>query len=383
MDSALESQLGINSWFEEELREQYHHDRSSIDQSWKAILEQNGTTKHSNGTAATKTVAVVSAPAVQVGPGDELVPLRGAAARIAENMAASLSVPLATSQRILPVKVIDENRRLLNHHRTLTGKSKISFTHLIGWAIVKAAKMVPVINTAYAENEGEPFRIVRQHVNLGLAIDVAAKNGTRSLVVPNIKNADGMTFPQYLAAFDDLVRAGPQRQTHAGGLRRYDHLAHEPGTVGTVSSIPRLMVGQGAIIATGAMDYPAGVKGLSSDALAQLGVSKVMSVTCTYDHRIIQGAESGTFLGKLEALLNGDEGFYDEIFASLRVPYRAVEWESDKPSSGPSGHGSGQRHGQAGGRHAADPRLSRARTSARRSGSAGRFWRDQRNRLQP
>ena len=337
MEAAPESQLGVNSWFEDELRSRYKHDRSSVDDSWKAILEKNGATKSSNGSltvrdgVAAGVLAIV--PPVPVGPDEELIPLRGAAARIAENMTASLTIPLATSQRVLPVKVIDENRRLLNHHRALTGKSKISFTHLIGWAIVKAVKAVPGLNTAFTVNNGEPCRIVRPHVNLGIAIDVAGKNGARSLVVPNIKNADGMMFPQYVAAFDDLVARGRSGKLTPTDFAGTTITLTNPGTVGTLASIPRLMVGQGAIIATGSMDYPPGARGLSQDNLAALGLSKVMSVTCTYDHRIIQGAESGALLGKLEALLNGEESFYDEIFASLRVPYRSVKWEADKASA--------------------------------------------------
>ena len=339
MEATPESQLGINSWFEDELREQYHHDRSSVDQSWKSILEQNGNNPHTNGTSAPRVSEPARVPAapLQPGTGEELVPLRGAAARIAENMTASLAIPLATSQRVLSVKVIDENRRLLNHHRALTGKSKISFTHLIGWAIVKAAKAVPVINTAYAEADGQPFRVVRASVNLGIAIDVAAKNGTRSLVVPNIKRADAMTFVEYMAAFDSLVARGRAGKLAVADFASGTISLTNPGTVGTIASIPRLMVGQGAIIATGSMDYPAGVRGLSPDSLALLGVGKVMNVSCTYDHRIIQGAESGAFLGRLEALLNGDENFYEEVFASLRVPYRAVKWEADKPTGNAAG----------------------------------------------
>ncbi len=338
MDSASESRLGINSWFEEELRGQYHNDRNSVDESWKALLDKNSF-GNKNGSAARADTAPMSAgsampaPRSVITPDDELVPLRGAAALIASNMAASLSVPIATSQRILPVKVIDENRRLLNHHRALLSKSKISFTHLIGWAIVKAIRMVPALNAAFADEQGQPFRVNHANVNLGLAIDIASKSGGRSLVVPNIKKANTLTFPEYLKAFDDLVARGRANKLTTADFAGTTISLTNPGTVGTLSSIPRLMVGQGAIIATGAMDYPAGVKGLSPDSLAQLGVSKVMSVTCTYDHRIIQGAESGSFLGKLEALLNGDENFYDDVFADLRVPYRAVKWESDKPSS--------------------------------------------------
>jgi 2-oxoglutarate dehydrogenase E1 component len=342
MDSAIENQPGINLWFEEELLDAYKLDRSSVDESWKALLEaqkaeQKPAPKQNGGSANRAALTAAPAPPVPVGAGDELVPLRGASARIAENMTASLSIPLATSQRIIPVKVIDENRRLLNHHRQLTGKSKISFTHLIGWAIVQAAGTVPALNTAYTENEGEPFRIVRHHVNLGIAIDVPNKNGGRSLLVPNIKQANNLEFAQFVNAFDDLVSRGRANKLTADDFAGTTISLTNPGTVGTLSSVPRLMVGQGAIIATGAMDYPAGVKGLAADSLAQLGVSKVMSVTCTYDHRIIQGAESGAFLGRLEALLNGEDGFYDDVFTGLHVPYHAVRWESDKPSSGQGG----------------------------------------------
>jgi 2-oxoglutarate decarboxylase len=342
MDSATENQLGINLWFEEELLDAYKLDRSSVDESWKPLLEaqkleakqESKPLEHngSNGGRQNGTQLVASAPPVAVSEGDELVPLRGGSAAIARNMAASLSIPLATSQRIIPVKVIDENRRLLNHHRQLTGKSKISFTHMIGWAIVQAAGSVPALNTAYTEHDGEPFRIVRHHVNLGIAIDVPTKTGGRTLLVPNIKQANNMVFAQFVAAFDDLVSRGRSGKLTTADFAGTTISLTNPGTVGTLSSIPRLMVGQGAIIATGAMDYPAGVKGLSPDSLAQLGVSRVMSVTCTYDHRIIQGAESGAFLGRLEALLNGEDGFYDHVFAELRVPYHAVHWESDKPS---------------------------------------------------
>src|SRR5271157_2568699 len=116
-----------------------------------------------------------------VGPGDQLVPLRGAAARIAENMAASLSIPVATSQRQIPVRVIEENRTLINKQRSLQGRGKLSFTHIIAWAVVKAAKANPSLNHAFAENGGELFRVVRNHVNIGLAVDVAGKDGSRSL----------------------------------------------------------------------------------------------------------------------------------------------------------------------------------------------------------
>jgi 2-oxoglutarate dehydrogenase E1 component len=332
-----DSQLGINSWFEEELREQFHHDRSSIDDSWKHLFEANGG-NGGNGTPAPKPVAVATRPApavtspsavVEAGPGEELMPLRGAAARIAENMSLSLAIPIATSQRTIPVKVVDENRRLINHHRSLVGKGKISFTHLIGWALVKALKANPAINHAYAESNGEPLRIVRNQINLGIAIDVAGKNGARNLMVPSIKNAGSLTFSGFVAAFDDLVVRARNQKLGPADFAGTTLSLTNPGTVGTMASIPRLMNGQGAIVAVGAMDYSPDFRGVAPETQSALGISKVMTVTCTYDHRIIQGAESGAFLGSLQALLDGDQDFYVDVFHSLGIPYKPIKWETD------------------------------------------------------
>ncbi len=241
-----DSQLGINSWFEEELREQFHHDRSSIDDSWKHLFEANGG-NGGNGTPAPKPVAVATRPApavtspsavVEAGPGEELMPLRGAAARIAENMSLSLAIPIATSQRTIPVKVVDENRRLINHHRSLVGKGKISFTHLIGWALVKALKANPAINHAYAESNGEPLRIVRNQINLGIAIDVAGKNGARNLMVPSIKNAGSLTFSGFVAAFDDLVVRARNQKLGPADFAGTTLSLTNPGTVGRARLSP-------------------------------------------------------------------------------------------------------------------------------------------------
>jgi 2-oxoglutarate dehydrogenase E1 component len=342
METKSDPQSGINSWLEEELQQQYRHDRTSVDPEWKTIFEDqadgqgNGQGNgHGNGVSLVQTpgpAAIVRAAAEPVLSGsEELIPLRGAPARIAENMAISAAIPLATSQRIVPVKVIDENRRLINHHRALLGKSKVSYTHLIGWAIVKSLQANPALNHAFASNPaGELFRVVKKEINFGLAIDVAGKNGARSLLVPNIKNAGAMSFPEYMAAFDDLVARGRTGKLTPGDFQGTTISLTNPGTVGTMASMPRLMAGQGAIIAVGAMDYPAEYRGVASEAIASLGISKVMSVTCTYDHRIIQGAESGLFLGTLQSLLDGDHNFYDEIFEALHVPYACVKWLADK-----------------------------------------------------
>jgi 2-oxoglutarate decarboxylase len=272
-----------------------------------------------------------------VAEADQLVPLRGVAARIVENMTASLSIPVATSQRQIPVRVIEENRNTINRQRAQQGKGKVSFTHLIAWAIVKAIKSNPGLNHAFAENSGEPFRIVRNTVNIGLAVDVAGKDGARSLKVPNIKNANGMNFAQFAAAYDDIVARARANKLQLPDFEGTTITLTNPGTVGTLGSVPRLMPGQGAIIATGAIDFPAEFAGATEETRATLGLSKVLMLTCTYDHRIIQGAESGSFLAKLQQLLQGEDGFYVDIFRDLKIPFMPVRWQTDQ-QIGPNRH---------------------------------------------
>lgn len=325
----------INSWLEDELYHQYLHDRQTVDADWKQIFDSNGHTVPANGNTvvavAPKTLVTPIAP--PIAPGDELVPLRGPALRIAENMTASLTMPVASSQRAMPVKVIDENRRLINERRQLAGKSKISYTHIVAWAIVKAVEKVPALNQAYSENGDESFRITHQNLNLGIAVDVAGKDGARSLKVPSIKAAQTMDFGQFLAAFDDLVARARANKLVLADFEGTTISLTNPGTVGTMGSTPRLMPGQGAIVATGAIDYPPEYRGVPEDTRTSLGLSKVMTVTCTYDHRVIQGAESGLFLGQLQSLLEGEDGFYDAIFASLGIPMRAMRWEPDQSAA--------------------------------------------------
>src|SRR5215469_14006523 len=230
---------------------------------------------------------------------------------------------------------MDENRRIINQHRTLVGRSKVSYTHLIGWAVVKALGEFPALNQAYAEKDGEPFRIVRDQIHLGIAVDVAGKEGTRSLLVPNIKSAGALTFQEYVTRFDDLVARARTGKLTPVDFQGTTISLTNPGTVGTMSSNPRLMVGQGAIIAAGAIDYPAEYQGAADETRALLGISKVMTLNCTYDHRIIQGAESGMFLGTVQSLLDGNDGFYEEIFDHLKMPHMPVHWEKDRQSQLP------------------------------------------------
>jgi len=262
-------------------------------------------------------------------PGDIAQPIRGGAARIVENMEASLAVPTASSVRTIPVRTLEENRQVLNKHRAATGASKLSFTHLVAWAMLRALDTFPRLNDAYAELDGEPHRIQRDAVRLGLAVDVQKRDGSRTLLVPNIKDANRLDFAAFLAAFDDLVA-----RARTGTISPDDFMGTtvsltNPGTLGTTASAPRLMPGQGLIVATGALDYPAEYRSMAPRTLSLLGISKVMTVTSTYDHRVIQGAESGLWLARLEDLLKGEDGFYERIFGDLKVPHRPVRWEID------------------------------------------------------
>ena len=337
------TQPNINSWLEDELRQQFRHDRKTVDATWTAVLEGNGHTAAPPATRDTRAaladpprslaLRAPEVPAVAVGVDDQLIPLRGPALRIAENMSASLSMPVATSQRSMPVKVIDENRRLINQYRASAGQSKLSYTHIVAWSIVRAIEAVPAMNQAYSERGDESFRVARGHVNLGIAVDVAGKDGARSLKVPGIQGAEAMNFAQFIAAYDDLVSRARNNKLAVADFEGITISLTNPGTVGTVGSIPRLMPGQGAIIATGAIDYPPEYRGVPDDVRSSMGLSKVMTITCTYDHRVIQGAESGMFLARMQALLEGEDKFYDQIFSQLAIPAQAWRWEPDQATA--------------------------------------------------
>ncbi|WP_444662522.1 multifunctional oxoglutarate decarboxylase/oxoglutarate dehydrogenase thiamine pyrophosphate-binding subunit/dihydrolipoyllysine-residue succinyltransferase subunit [Cellulomonas sp. CW35] len=263
---------------------------------------------------------------------DDVQKLRGPAARVVTNMESSLEVPTATSVRAVPAKLMVDNRIVVNNHLQRGRGGKISFTHLIGFALVEALKDMPAMNAAYTLVDGKPGVTQPAHVNLGLAIDLAKPDGTRQLLVPSIKKAETLDFAQFWSAYEDVVR-----RARAGRLTVDDFAGTtisltNPGTIGTVHSVPRLMQGQGAIIGVGAMEYPAEFQGTSDDRLNALGVSRVLTITSTYDHRIIQGAQSGDFLRILSRKLLGEDGFYDRVFAALRVPYEPVRWVRDTPS---------------------------------------------------
>jgi 2-oxoglutarate dehydrogenase E1 component len=280
--------------------------------------------------------APVPAPApAPAGPpavaGAEVSRLRGAAARTVTNMTASLSVPTSTSVRSVPAKLLSDNRIVINNHLKRGRGGKVSFTHLIGWAVVQALKALPDMNNAYTEEGGKPAIARPEHVNLGLAIDVQTADGSRQLLVPNIKAAEGLDFRHFWTSYEDVVRRARSGKLAVEDFSGTTATLTNPGTIGTVHSVPRLMPGQGVIVGVGAMEYPAEYAGASAETLARLAISKAVTLTSTYDHRIIQGAQSGEFLQKIHQLLLGQDGFYDEIFAALRIPYEPVRWVKDFP----------------------------------------------------
>ncbi len=258
-----------------------------------------------------------------------VTPLKGPAARVVVNMETSLSVPTATSVRAIPAKLLVDNRIVVNNHLARTRGGKVSFTHLIGFAVVEALAEMPEMNAGYREVNGKPAVERPEHVNLGLAIDLAKPDGTRQLLVPSIKGAEGMDFGEFWATYETLVRRARGGKLTADDFAGTTISLTNPGTIGTVHSVPRLMQGQGTIIGVGAMDYPAEFQGASPDTLANLGISKVLTITSTYDHRIIQGAQSGDFLRIIHTKLIGEDGFYDRVFAALRIPYEPVRWRTD------------------------------------------------------
>ena len=355
-DQRSTSSFGPNDWLVDEMYERYRDDPESVSESWREFFADYRTDLRSNGGAVApptsgagaETVsaagapapapaakagdpapapAVARAPAPEPRPG---TPLRGAAARIAANMEASLAVPTATSARVIPARLLEVNRRILNNHLSRTRGGKVSFTHLIGWAVVQAVKSVPVMNSAFVKDaDGRPGVVRHQHLGLGLAVDVDKGGGARTLVVPCIRDADTLDFRGFWAAYEELIRKVRTNKLTADDFAGVTVTLTNPGTIGTVHSVPRLMPGQGAIIGVGAIDHPAEYQAADPRMLAQLGVSKVVTLTSTYDHRVIQGAESGMLLQRTHELLLGHDNFYDDVFRAMNVPYEPVRWRRD------------------------------------------------------
>ncbi|MFE6892915.1 multifunctional oxoglutarate decarboxylase/oxoglutarate dehydrogenase thiamine pyrophosphate-binding subunit/dihydrolipoyllysine-residue succinyltransferase subunit, partial [Streptomyces sp. NPDC057694] len=265
--------------------------------------------------------------------GPEFVTLRGPAAAVAKNMNASVEVPTATSVRAVPVKLLFDNRIVINNHLKRARGGKISFTHLIGYAMVQAIKAMPSMNYSFVQKDGKPTLVKPEHINFGLAIDLVKPNGDRQLVVAGIKKAETLNFFEFWQAYEDIVRRARDGKLGMDDFTGVTVSLTNPGGLGTVHSVPRLMPGQSVIMGVGSMDYPAEFQGTSQDTLNKLGISKVMTLTSTYDHRVIQGAASGEFLRVVANLLLGEKEFYDDIFKALRIPYEPVRWLKDIDAS--------------------------------------------------
>ncbi len=331
----FESAYGVNSGYVQGLYEDWKAEAASVDESWQELFERldpeaAAAAKERATPQAAPASTKTTAAQVQAADDPLLEPIRGIGSRIAANMSASLEVPTATSVRTLAAKVLTENRSVLNEHMKLRALGKASYTHLIAFALVRALREQPAMLASFTEIDGKPFRKNADGVNLGLAIDVPGPGGKgRMLVVPAIHGAHAMSFRQFHEAYEDVVKRGRDGKLGTDDYKDVHVTLTNPGGFGTEMSVPRLMQGQGTIVATGAIGVPAQVAGTSALALADVALGPVMTVTSTYDHRVIQGAESGLFLKRVEELLRGEDGFYQEVFDSMRVPWKPFRSERD------------------------------------------------------
>ena len=367
--------FGPNEWLVQEMYERYQSDPASVDKAWWDFFADFKGTPQLNGkvngqASGTKTSSPpipksqltksVEAPVIKpvesqivieekvstttYQPADlinkpaanittpgvaRIEPLRGVAARVVQSMEGSLSVPTATSVRVIPAKLLIDNRTVINNHLKRGRGGKVSFTHLIGYAMIKAIRAMPEMNSFYTQLDGKPAIGHPEHVNLGIAIDLAKADGSRQLLVPSMKGCEHLDFAQFWSAYEEMVHKA------RGGTLTVEDFAGttlsltNPGTIGTVHSVPRLVAGQGLILGVGSLDYPAEFHGANEQTLSDLGISKVVTLTSTYDHRIIQGAQSGDFLRRIHEILLGEGSFYDEIFAALKIPYVPIRWVND------------------------------------------------------
>ena len=340
----LFNHFGYNFGFVADLFDKYLDDKNSVTDYWRDYFNKltNGNQNGTNGSNSVTTAKSpnISAPKIAVSksfnisPSDQPQLITGASAKIIENMTDSLAIPTATSLRTISVKLLEENRIIINQYLKKTRQGKISFTHIVAFAIVQAAKKYAEMNNSFAFIEDKPNIIKKPYVNLGLAVDIERKDGSRSLIVPNIKQAGKMNFKEFYDAYNLLIDKSRTGKLEPSDFQGSTITLTNPGGIGTVSSTPRLMNGQGCIIAIGAIDYPSEFKALHATALASLGIGKVMNVTSTYDHRIIQGAVSGEFLAFIDKLLLGEEDFYTKLFIDLGIPQKAVGWGIDTSSKG-------------------------------------------------
>ena len=312
----------VNAGYVADLYERYREDPASVEPEWRRLFDAGApgfepvraeATTSSNGRSepsaqGAATLDVSAEPAARADEAasatstlpEGATPIKGPAARLAQNMRASLDVPTATSFREVDVATLEARRKELNAQ---VAPRKVSFTHLIGWAIVRAATDQRSMSHYFIEVDGQPYRVDPGAINLGLAVDVERRDGSRFLVVPVIRAADTMDFAGFHARYEELVDRARNNRLSPDDFAGATITLTNPGTLGTSASVPRLMTNQGTIVATG--------------TIRSVGDERRMTLTSTYDHRIIQGAESGLFLQRIEGLLGGEDGFYEDAFGGM------------------------------------------------------------------
>jgi 2-oxoglutarate decarboxylase len=341
-----------NAGFAQVMYEEFLRDPAAVGPEWRRLFESGivGERPDGIGAAAPRPAVVAAMPAAAApaaSPTATTLPpgasaIKGPAAKLVANMSESLTVPTATTFRVLPVAVLEEKRRGLNQELQAAGKpGKISFTHLIAYGLVQATKQHPVMGHTLLVHDGVPYRVAPEGIALGLAVDVQRKDGSRGLVVPVIKRADTMDFGAFHAAYEALVEKARTNRLMPDDFAGATMSLTNPGGLGTVASVPRLMAGQGSIIAVGAIGYPAEFSAVPEERLREFGISKVMTVTSTYDHRVIQGAESGSFLATVDHLLQGDQGFYELVAESLGLGQAEYQLARPKPAPTPGQESAG------------------------------------------
>ena len=340
--------FGPNEWMVEQMYRRYQEAPASVSTAWQEYFA--GTSVLDSGANGGPIIDITTrvepvlatqpeAPTTPAAPPPTAPPpphyehaqkLIGITARIVEAMDASLEVPTATSVRHIPAKLLEVNRRILNNQlRRRTGGGKVSFTHLIGWAVLRALREMPELSVSFAEIDGAPNRITHPSVNLGLAVDTEGRDGERVLIVPNIKGANDHDFESYWQAYQDLITRVRANKLTPEDFAGTTASLTNPGVIGTVQSVPRLMKGQGLIVGIGAIVFPPEYEAADAGTLARLGIGRVITMTNTYDHRVIQGAQSGRFLDLIHRYLLGESDFYDDIFSSVRIPYTPARWAID------------------------------------------------------
>ena len=343
-DQNLDNPLvyGPNTWLIDEMYRLFQEDPSAVSEHWREFFtdyQPTSVPRHVEAAApAPAETETAEEPSLPAGAEE----IRGPSEIIVSNMESSLTMPTATSSRVIPVKVLEENRRLINRYLEDTVSGKVSFTHMLAWAILKALRTLPAMTHTYLHQDDTPYRIRPEHINLGLAVDVEKRDGSRGLLVPNIKAAEQYDFGGFFAAYNDLLRRVNSGQITPDDFMGTTATITNPGMIGTVFSIPRLMKGQSVILGIGSISYPPEYQDADPRTLATLGISKTMTITSTYDHRVIQGAESGLFLDTMHKLLTGSDGFYEEIFENLKIPYNPIKLTRD---INPQFDGPGGSHG--------------------------------------